>query len=91
MKNCTKTPAGKLKLSKVLKKPWMYLTVDFITKLPLVVEKNVILIVYNRLSKIIHFVAKIERMSVEELARLFRNNIWKLYGLTKSIVLDRRP
>jgi len=53
----------------------MYLTVDFITKLPLVVEKDVILVVYNRLSKIMHFVAKMERMSVEELARLFRDNI----------------
>ncbi len=50
----------------------MYLTVNFITKLPLVVEKDVILVVYNRLSEIMHFVA---RMSVEELVRLFRDNI----------------
>jgi len=25
------------------------------------------------------------------LARLFRNNIWKLYGLPKSIISDRGP
>ena len=30
----------------------MYLMVDLITKLPLVVGKNVILVVYDRLSKI---------------------------------------
>jgi len=53
----------------------MHLMVDFITKLPLVAEKNVILEVYNRLSKMAHFVATIERTSVEELARLFRNNV----------------
>ena len=37
-----------------------------------------------------HFVATIEKMSVEELARLFRDHIWKLYGLPESIVSDER-
>jgi len=75
MKNRMKAPAGKLKLSKVPEKPWMYLTVDFITKLLLVAGKDAILVVYDRLSKMIHFVATTEGMSVERLARLFRNNI----------------
>jgi len=30
-------------------------------------------------------------MSVEGLARLFRNNVWKLYGLSESIISDRGP
>jgi len=63
--------------------------VDFITKLPLVVRKDVILVVYDKLSKMMHFVATIERMSVEELVRLFRNNIWKLHRLLESVVSDR--
>ena len=41
--------------NKVPKKLWIYFTVDFITKLLLVVEKNMILVVCNRLSKIAHF------------------------------------
>ena len=49
--------------------------VDFITKLLLVARKDIILVVYNRLSKIIYFVATIERTSVEGLMRLFRDNI----------------
>ena len=28
---------------------------------------------------------------MEGLARLFRNNMWKLYSLQESVVLDRRP
>ena len=58
-------------------------------KLLLVAGKDAILVVCNRLSKIMHFVVTTEEISVEELARLFRNNIWKLYGFPESIVLDR--
>ena len=82
---------GKLKLSKVLEKLWTHLMVDFITKLPVVAGKDAILVVCNRLSKMTHFVATTEGILTEELARLFRNNVWKLHRLLESIVLDRRP
>ena len=36
IKNRTEMPAGKLKLSEILEKPWTHLIVDFITKLPIV-------------------------------------------------------
>ena len=91
MKNRTEEPVGKLKLSEVLRKPWMYLTVDFITKLPVVAEKDVILVVCDQLSKMTHFVATTEGTSVEGLARLFRDNIWKLHRLPESKVSDRAP
>ena len=64
---------------------------DFVTKLPIVAGKDVILVVYNRLSKIAHFVATTEGTLVEGLARLFRNNMWKLHRLPESVVLDRGP
>ena len=60
-------------------------------KLPVVAGKDAILVVYNRLSKIIHFVATTEGTSAEELVRLFRNNLWKLHGLPESIILDSLP
>ena len=68
-------PVGKLNLSEVLEKPWTYLIVDFITKLLVVARKNAILVICNRLSKMIHFVATIEGISAEGLARLFRDYI----------------
>ncbi len=40
MKNRTEELVGKLKLSEVPEKLWMYLTVDFITKLLVVVGKR---------------------------------------------------
>ena len=91
MKNRTEEPVGKLKLSEVPQKMWMYLTIDFITKLPVVAGKDVILVVCDRLSKMTHFVATMEGTLAEGLARLFQDNIWKLYGLLESVVLDRGP
>jgi len=91
MKNRTEELAGKLKLSEVLKKPWSYLMVDFITKLPVVAGKDAILVVCDQLSKMTHFVATTEETSAEGLARLFRDNVWKLHGLPESVVSDRGP
>jgi len=88
MKNRTEELAGKLKLSEVPQKTW---TVDFIMKLLVVVEKDAILVVCDRLSKMTHFVATTEGTLVEGLTRLLRDNIWKLHGLPESVVSDRGP
>jgi len=49
--------------------------VDFITKLLIVVEKDAILVVCDRLSKITHFITTIERMMAKGLVRLFRDSV----------------
>jgi len=56
-----------------------------------VAGKDAILVVCDRLSKMTHFVAAIERMLAEGLARLFRDNMWKLHRLLESVVSDRGP
>ena len=91
IKNRTEELAGKLKLSEVLEKPQTHLIVDFITKLLVVAEKDVILVVCDQLSKMTYFVATTEETPVEELVRLFRDNVWKLHGLPETVVLDRGP
>ena len=91
MKNRTEEVVGKLKISEVPEKLQTHLIVDFITKLPLAVEKDAILVVCDRLSKITYFVATIEGILAKGLARLFRDNIWKLHRLPESIVSDRGP
>jgi len=72
-------------------KPWTHISVDFIMKLPLAQGYNLILIVVNRLTKIVHFIPTIEKTLAEGLARLFRDNVWKLHGLLESIISDRGP
>ena len=91
IKNRTEAPAEKLITNEVPEKLWIYLMVDLITKLPLVVEKNTMLVICNRLLKMAHFVINTEGIMVEGLARLFRDDVWKLHGLPESMISDRRP
>ena len=72
-------------------KPWTHISVDFITKLPIVQGYDLILVVVDRLTKMVYFISTTEKTSAEGLARLFRDNVWKLYGLPKSIISDRGP
>jgi len=64
---------------------------DFITKLPLVAGKNTILVVCDRLSKMAHFMATTEEITAKGLARLFRDNVWKLHKLPESVISNRGP
>ena len=75
----------------ILEKPWTYILADFITKLLLAQGYNLILVVVNRLTKMVHFIPTIEKTLAEGLARLFRDNMWKLHRLLESIILDRGP
>jgi len=39
----------------------------------------------------VYFIPTTEKTMVEGLAKLFRDNVWKLHGLSKSIISDRGP
>ena len=70
-------------------KLWSHISADFITKLPLAQGYNAILVVCDCFSKMAHFIATTEKTSVEGLAKLFQDYVWKLHGLPESIILDR--
>jgi len=89
MKNRAERLAGKLKPNQIPEKPWQHILVDFITKLPVLKGHDLILVVCDRFSKMSYFVATTEKTTAEGLARLFRDNVWKLHGLPESVILDR--
>jgi len=72
MKNRVKMSVEKLRPNVV---PEKHILVDFITKLMISRDYNSILVVYDRFLKISHFIVTTEKIMVEGLARLFRNNI----------------
>ena len=88
-KNHTEVPAEKLMPNSVLEKPWSHILADFITKLPLAQGYNSILVVYDRITKMAHFVPTMEKTLMEGVTRLFRDNVWKLHSLPESIIIDR--
>ena len=75
----------------ILERPWMHISADFITKLPIAQGYNSILVVVDQLTKMVYFIPTTEKTLAEGLARLFRDNVWKLYGLLESVILDRGP
>ena len=78
-------------LNSIPEKAWSHISADFITKLPLAQGYDVILVVVDRFTKMGHFIPTMERTSTEGLARLFRDNVWKLHGLPDNIISDRGP
>ena len=89
MKNRAEMPAGKLRPNEVLERLWQHISVDFITKLPVSKGHDSILVVCDRFSKMSHFVVTTEKTTAEGLAKLFRDNVWKLHGLPESVISDR--
>jgi len=88
-KNRSEVLAGKLMPIAIPEKPWSHISADFITKLPLAQGYDAILVVCDRFSKMVHFIASIEKTSTEGLAKLFRDQVWRLHSLPESIISDR--
>jgi len=62
--------------------------VDFATKLLISKSYDSILVVCDSFLKMSYLIATI---TAEELARLFKDNIWKLYKLSESVISDKGP
>jgi len=89
-KNRSEAPAGKLMPNAIPEKLWSHISADFITKLPLAQGYDAILVVCDRFSKMAHFIATTKKTLAEGLAKLFRDQVWRLHGLPESIISDRR-
>ena len=91
MKNRAEMPVGKLRPNQIPERLWQYISVDFITKLPMSKGHDSILVVCDRFSKMSHFVATIAKTMAEGLVRLFRDYVWKLHRLPESVISDKGP
>jgi len=89
-KNRSEAPAGKLMPNAIPEKLWSHISADFITKLPLAQGYDAILVVCDRFSKMAHFITTTKKTLAEGLAKLFRDQVWRLHGFPESIISDRR-
>ena len=76
----------------VPRSPWKCIGLDFITGLPTASQgNNAILIFFDRLTKQAHFVATKITIDAEGVASLYMQHVYRLHGLSKSIVSDPDP
>lgn len=71
------------------KYPWQRITVDLITELPFSLGYNAIMVVVDRLTKMICVIPTYTSLTSEGAARLYRDYVWKDFGLPESIISDQ--
>ena len=84
-------PYGLLKPMQVPVTHWSLVLMDFITGLPKSgpPQHDAILVIVDRLSKMVHYIPTHETVTSEGAPRLYFDNIFWLHGLPDSIVSDR--
>ena len=81
---------GKLQPLPVPQNIWEDISMDFVGPLPLTARKHdFILVVVDRLSKMVHFLPCRRTITAEQTAQIFADRIWSLHGAPRSIVTDR--
>ena len=69
--------------------PWRSISMDCIGPLPKSHGYDLILVIVDRLTKMIHFAPTYSTMSSKDLQILFRDWVFRLHGFPDSIVTDR--
>jgi hypothetical protein len=82
---------GTLQLLPIPPTIWMDISMDFIVGLPKSGNKFIIMVVVDRLSKYAHFCSLQHPFTTSIVAQIFPDNIFKLHGMSHSIVSDRDP
>ena len=70
---------------------WVDISMEFIIGLIKSMVKDDIFVVVDRLSKYVHFMALVHPFTVVQLVQVYLDNVFKLYGLLKSIISERDP
>jgi len=67
------------------------LSIDFVVELPLSSGHDAVMTVVDSVLKRVHFIPIHTTVTAEGAARLFLHQVWKLHGLPKCVISDRRP
>ena len=86
------SPTGRMQPLFISKWKWDHITMDFVVGLPRTRSgRDVVWVIVDRLTKSAHFLAINMSFSLDQLARLYVNEVVSRHGVPMSIVLDRDP
>jgi transposase InsO family protein len=89
-KPSSQPPLGLLQPIPVPERNWQSVSLDLITCLPKTSSgHDSILVVVDRLSKMLHAIPTTIHATSADLARVFHDNIFKLHGLPQQLISDR--
>src|SRR5258705_3128195 len=80
---------GELTPNEIPARPWQIISTDLISQLPESQGYDSVLVVVDRFSKMMHAMPTMTTVTAEGVARLLRDNIWKLHGLPEKVLSDR--
>ena len=68
--------------------PWQEISIDIIEPLSRSNRMDTIVVIVDQFMKIIQLKATTMNIPSEEIARIYRDDIWKLHGIPKNILSD---
>ena len=83
--------AGELHPLDIPQGPWQEISIDIIGPLPKSNGMDAIVVIVDQFTKMIQLKATMTNISLEGIAKIYRDNIWKLHGVPKKILSDRGP
>jgi len=83
--------AGELHPLEIPEGPWQDISIDMIGPLPRSNEMDAILVIVDRFTKMIRLKTTTTNLSSEEVAKIYRDEIWKIRGIPKTILNNCGP
>jgi len=84
-------PSRELQPLPIPEERWDVISVDFISELPESGGYDSIMVAVDSAGKHSHFIETVTTVTAAGAANLYLRNIWKLHGLPRKVVSDRRP
>ena len=83
--------AGELHPLEIPEGPWQDISINMIGPLPRSNEIDAILVIVDRFTKMIRLKATMTNISSEGVAKIYRDEIWKIHGIPKTILSNHGP
>ena len=75
----------------ISQEPWLEISIDIIGSLPKSNGMDAIVVIIDRFTKMIQLKTTMTNISSEEIAKIYRDDIWKLHRISRKVLSDRGP